>query len=277
MRLSALVGALVCCTTLDARAVCDTRVGSPVEDGIRSRGAIRIGTTGDYAPFSFVRGGERRGIDIDLGERLARDLGVRLVWVATSWPALVADLDAGRFDVVMSGVTVTDERRAHGCFTDEYVITGKTVLAPCDRAARFTSLEAIDRPGVRVIVNPGGTNARFVDSHITRATIVRHADNVSIFAALATGGADVMITDALEATRIADEDPRLCAPLPETYFERVPKAFYLPADTAWHGRLDAWLDARRADGTLAHVLKTHRVAVTRAGQPHRSATHAASY
>ena len=269
MRLSVLVGAFVCCTTLDAEAVCDTRVASPVEDRIRARGEIRIGTTGDYAPFSFVRDGERRGIDIDLGERLARDLGVRPVWVATSWPTLTADLEAGRFDVVMSGVTVTAQRRAHGCFTDEYVITGKTVLAPCDRAPRFTSLEEIDRPGVRVIVNPGGTNARFVESHITRATIVRHADNVSIFATLATGGADLMITDALEATRIADEDPRLCAPLPEAYFERVPKAFYLPADAMWHGRLDAWLDARRDDGTLAHVLKAHRVTITLAEPAHR--------
>ena len=77
------------------------------------------------------------------------------------------------------------------------------------------------------------------------------------------------VTDALEATRIADEDPRLCAPLPETYFERAPKAFYLPADAAWHGRLDAWLDARRADGTLAHVLKAHGVTVTPEEPPRR--------
>jgi cyclohexadienyl dehydratase len=218
--------------------------------GIRASGQLRIGTTSDYAPFSFLESTERRGIDIELGDRLAKDLGVRLVWVATSWPTLAQDLEADRFDLAMSGITVTTERRAHGCFTDEYVTTGKTVLAPCDRAERFDSLEAIDRSGVRVIVNPGGTNARFVDEHLRHATIVRHPDNVSIFAALADGAADVMITDAVEATRIAAKDPRLCAPIPQTYFEHVPKALFLPSDEEWQRWLDRWLAARRADGTL---------------------------
>lgn len=252
MRLSA---ALVALASFASHAeLCDTRIDPAVPDDIRARGEIRIGTTGDYAPFSFLAGDERRGIDVEIGSRLARDLGVRLTWVTTSWPTLVADLDAGRFDVAISGISVTDERRAHGCFTDAYVATGKTVLARCISAERFTSLEAIDREGVRVIVNPGGTNARFVDANITHATIVRHAENVTIFAALAEGAADLMITDAVEAAQVARADPRLCAPIPNTFFERVSKAFYVPARAAWRNWLQEWLEARRDDGMLAETL-----------------------
>jgi cyclohexadienyl dehydratase len=236
---------------------------------VRERGSVRIGTTGDYAPFSFVDGGSRRGIDIDLGERLAGDLGVRVSWIETTWPTLTDDLAAGKFDVAMSGVTVTSERAGSGCFTAAYVVTGKTVLARCDRAAQFTTLDAIDVPQTRVIVNPGGTNERFVDTRLRRAAIVRHPDNRTIFDALSSGAADLMITDALEAVRVARERPSLCTPIPTTFFETTPKAFYVPKDEEWRRWLDDWLSARRADGTVDAVLQRHGVRADAVTPPER--------
>src|SRR5262245_42949804 len=82
----------------------------------------------------------------------------------------------------------------------------------------------------------------------------QHPDNVTIFAALAAGDADLMITDAIEANRIAREMPALCAPIPDTYFEEVSKALLVPRDTAWRTWLNDWLDARQRDGTLAALF-----------------------
>src|SRR5262245_65662930 len=86
----------------------------------------------------------------------------------------------------------------------------------------------------------------------------QHPDNVTILAALAAGDADLMITDAIEADRIAREVPALCAPIPDTYFEEVSKALLVPRDTAWHTWLN-WLDARQRDGTLAEPFTRFEV------------------
>ncbi|HSG90170.1 MAG TPA: transporter substrate-binding domain-containing protein, partial [Pseudomonadales bacterium] len=67
---------------------------------------LRVGTSGDYPPFS--RAGE--GFDVDVAKRLARDLGMRIEWVPFRWPELERRLRAGDFDVVMSGVTWRPER-----------------------------------------------------------------------------------------------------------------------------------------------------------------------
>ena len=81
-------------------------------DEVRTRGVLRVGTTGDYQPFSY-RANARSpfvGLDIELAGRLAKSLGVRLELVPTTWANLLADLHAQRFDVAMGGVSISAER-----------------------------------------------------------------------------------------------------------------------------------------------------------------------
>ncbi|MFM7784611.1 MAG: transporter substrate-binding domain-containing protein, partial [Gammaproteobacteria bacterium] len=164
----------------------------------RSAGTLRIGTTGDYAPFTLERDGELSGADIRLGQELARALGLRAVFLRTRWATLAEDLQRGAFDLVLGGVSVTPDRAAVGRFTRSYQASGKTLLVRCEDAARLSSLAAIDHPGVRLIVNPGGTNERFVREHIRQATVRVHPDNREVFREIAEGRADVMVTDDVE-------------------------------------------------------------------------------
>ena len=149
---------------------------------------LRVGTTLDYAPFSYLsEGGEREGLDIVLATQPAEFLGARLVWVRTSWPTLMKDFRSGAFDIGMSGISIIPSRAREGFFTTAYHEGGKTPITHCNLKTRFTSLDAIDRAGVRVIVNPGGTNERYVNTALKAATIVRHPDNETIFEALRAG------------------------------------------------------------------------------------------
>ncbi len=221
------------------------------------RGALRVAATGDYAPFNIrAADGKHGGIDADLAELLAQELGVSLQWVDTSWPALSDDLRGHQFDIAMSGISITPARAAEGCFTKPYFATGKTVLARCARALHFEALEELDRPDLTVIVNPGGTNEQFVRRHFTAARIVMHPDNRSIFDALARGGADFMVTDAVEAQLQADAYPALCIPSSGT-FETVAKAYLIPADARLKALLDTWLERLRDAGTLEAIIKLH--------------------
>jgi ABC-type amino acid transport substrate-binding protein len=235
-----------------------------VLEEVRASGVLRIGTTFDYRPFSYREDGALAGIDVDLGLALAAALGVRAEWVVTSWPTLLDDLAAGAFDVAMSGISVTPERARHGLFGRPYLRTGKSVLARCVVSSRFRTLADIDRPDVRVIVNPGGTNAAFVDRHLEIAEIVRHPDNVGIFEALEAGAADLMITDAIEAEIESARHPGLCHDLEPPWLEPVDKAWLLPRDLVWQATLDTWLTETEASGALAAIVSRHSA---RRGEP----------
>src|SRR6185436_7149677 len=128
---------------------------------------------------------------------------------------------------------------AAGCFTAPYFHTGKTVLRRCALDRTFDALAQLDDPSVRVIVNPGGTNERFVRTHLPHAHVVAHDDNRTIFRALAAGEADVMITDAVEAQLESRSNPALCVADPPPLFESVDKAYLIPKDARWQ----TWLDA----------------------------------
>jgi len=230
---------------------------------ILDSGVLRVGTTGDYAPFSYRADGEAefRGTDIDLAHELGNALGVEVAFFHTSWPSLMADLAEGRYDIGMSGISRLLDRQKHGFFSVPYYVAGKTPIARCDAAGRFGTLAAIDQPGVRVVVNPGGTNEQFVDANIRRAGKILHGDNRTIFQVLIDGGADVMITDRVEVELQTARHDVLCATMSNdlTYQD---KAYLMPQDATWKAFVDVWLALALADGTVADVLGRHGVRMT---------------
>jgi cyclohexadienyl dehydratase len=243
------------------RALEDLRRFTSRLEQILSTGKLRIGTTGDYAPFSYRAGSSDwspAGIDIDLGRHLAAALGVEAVFIETSWPTLLDDLAAGSYDIAMSGVSRTLERQKQGYLSSAYYVGGKTPIARCDEADTYGSLAAIDRPGVRLIVNPGGTNQQFADSHIHRAEKIVHNDNRTIFAAIMDRRADVMITDSVEVELQTARHPELCATMPGTLSYQE-KAYLMPQDDPWKAFVDTWLTLALADGTVAAAFSEHGV------------------
>lgn len=217
-------------------------------------GFLRVGTTGDYAPFSHEAGDGLRGLDIELAQALAKAWGVDAIFVPTTWGTLKADLLAHRFDVAASGISVTAERAAWAGFSQPYHFDGKTPIARRGDAARFSSLEEIDRPGIRIVVNPGGTNERFVREHIRHGTIVVHPDNRTIFEEIVAGRADVMITDGIEVRLQVRRHPELAAAGAKP-FTWTGKAILLPLNSELTARVDAWLAPQLADGRLAAQLE----------------------
>jgi cyclohexadienyl dehydratase len=227
---------------------------------IRARGVLRVATTGDYAPFSALNAaGERVGIDIVLAELLAASLGVSVEFVPTSWPSLMADLAAGEFDIAMSGISRTTARARDGDFSAPYHVGGKTPVVRCADVEHLAGLDAIDREGVRAVVNPGGTNERFARATLRSASLRVFEDNTRIFTEIAEDRADVMFTDAIEVRLVTRRDPRLCAAMPGRTLTYQEKGFLLPRSTS--GSLvryvDLWLAQLRGSGELARIFDAH--------------------
>ena len=226
-------------------------------DLVRARGELRIGTTGDYKPYSFRNGNVLEGIDIDLGRDLAASLGVAPRFVPTSWPTLLEDLERDRFDLAMSGISRTQEREGKGLFSEGYAVSGKTPIGRCSDREHFDSFEKIDGPGVRVLVNPGGTNERFARAHLRRAELIVFSDNRSIFAELAANRGDVMFTDADEVRLQTRGSTVLCAMMPGREFEPREKAVLMPKDVPLQQGVNRWLRALKDRGVLRDVFRRH--------------------
>jgi cyclohexadienyl dehydratase len=118
--------------------------------------------TADYAPYSF-RGpdGTITGADVIMAHVLADELGVPLEIVPTTWKSMTEDLKADSFDISMSGVSVTPDRAIIGDFSIAVMSDGKRPIVRCADKRRYPSIAAIDKPDVRVVFNPGGTNEAF--------------------------------------------------------------------------------------------------------------------
>ena len=183
---------------------------------ILDRGTILFGTTGDYRPLSFCEpDGTYWGFGIEVAKKIASRLGVALEFRKTSWPTLTADVltEPQLFDLAIGGITITDARRETMLMSDGYLANGKTILCRASDADRYKSLADIDKPEVRVMVNPGGLNEKFANENLTHATIIVHQKNEEIPTLVAEGAADVMITEITEAPYYVQTDSRLAAPL----------------------------------------------------------------
>ncbi|MDR5752083.1 MULTISPECIES: transporter substrate-binding domain-containing protein [unclassified Caballeronia] len=224
-------------------------------DDVLARHTLRVCTTGDYKPYSFLKpDGQFEGIDIDLAESLAKSLGVKAEYVKTSWSNLMNDFVA-KCDIAVGGVSTTLERQKRAFFTEPYMVDGKTPIVRCDDVEKYQTVEQIDQPAVRTIVNPGGTNERFAKQFFTHSQLIEYPDNVTIFKQILDGHADVMVTDASETLLQQKLNPGLCSVHPDKPFQFGEKAYLVPrGDVPFQQYVDQWLHLARSTGEFQSVV-----------------------
>eukprot|EP01037_Dinobryon_pediforme_P010808 gene10808-10887_t len=227
----------------------------PALDHIRASGELRVGTTGDYKPFSFRNAdGGYTGADIDMAQRLAQRLGVKLVFVPTVWGQLMADFTAQKFDIAMGGVTNLPPRAAKGLFGRTVYVDGKRPIARCTDKDRFTSIAAINQPTVRAVVNPGASNEEFARANFPNAKLTVHSDNATVFDEIAAGRQDVMVTDGIEVDHQAFIHKELCPTAVPTAFTHLEKAYWLQPDAELQALVNGWLDEEIGSGSWKRTL-----------------------
>jgi cyclohexadienyl dehydratase len=232
-RLAGLVLAIAASACVAASATAGQRL-----DRINESKVLRVGTPGDYRPFAIKAPDGYSGHDIDLIEQIAKELGAKVEYVPTAWKTLLPDLQADKFDIAVGGITRNVARIGAADMLPGYAPFGKVALVRAEHKGRFTTLDSLNQPDVRIIKNPGGTNEQFVLANLKNAQVITHEKNAEIPALIAEGKGDVMITETYEALHYARTDPRLSAafidaPLtpPNTL------GFLLPKDDADYGRV----------------------------------------
>ena len=148
--LTALVAALA--------LACPASIMAESLDDIRKRGSLRVGMEPGYMPFELTdQKGEIIGFDVDMAKRMAKKLGVELELVSTAWDGIIPSLITAKFDVIMSGMTITEERAKAVDFADPYIVIGQTALIRKDLAGVVKSWKDLNNAKYKIASKLGTT------------------------------------------------------------------------------------------------------------------------
>jgi cyclohexadienyl dehydratase len=243
-----LLGSLFAATLVFAQEAPPSRL-----DVVQKSGKLRVCTPGDYTPFSLQKGDTYEGLDVDLVQTAAKALGAEAVFVKSAWPTLMKDF-VEKCDVGVGGISVTLDRQKTAFFSQAYMVNGKAPITRCENAAKFQTVADIDKPGVTVIENPGGSNERYARANFKSAKIVIYNDNTTIFDEILKGNADVMISESAETLVQQKLRPGLCAVNPDKPLQYGEMAWLLPrGDVAFKAWIDQWLHLTKATGDYDRI------------------------
>lgn len=137
---------------------------------IVKRGTLRVGMD-VFVPWAMKdKKGELIGFEIDVARQLAQDMGIKVEFVPTKWSGIIPSLLAGKFDVIIGGMTVTPERNMKINFTSPYYHTGQGLLANKKMTEGF-GVEDFNRPEITLAARLGSTAALAAKARFPKATL----------------------------------------------------------------------------------------------------------
>ncbi|MGF7437259.1 transporter substrate-binding domain-containing protein [Lentilactobacillus senioris] len=102
---------------------------------------LTVGLEGTYAPYAYRQNGKLQGFEVELGQQMAKKMGLKAKFVPTKWDSLIAGLGAKKFDVVINNITVTPERKKQFIFSTPYIYSKSALILPKD--SKITSVDQI--------------------------------------------------------------------------------------------------------------------------------------
>ena len=158
---------------------------------------IRLGTEGAYAPWNFVNdAGEIDGFERELGDELCSRAELTCEWVKNDWDSIIPNLVGGNYDVIIAGMSITDERDEVIDFTQNYT--------PPDPSAYVATSDGVDLEGGVIAAQTGTIQAGFIAE--SGATLVEFATPEETVAAVKNGEADAVLADKSYLAPIVAED-----------------------------------------------------------------------
>lgn len=188
-----------------------------VIETIKKRGAIKIGLS-LFTPWSMRdKSGELIGFELDVGRKLAQDMGVEAEFVPTSWDGIIPALVSGKFDVIISGMSITAERNLTVNFSDPYAFSGVTILANTAMTEGFT-LEDYNSPDVTFAARRGATPATVIAQLFPDAELLLFDEDSASTQEVLNGNAHAtMASEPSPSTDLRKYPDVLSIPFDETF------------------------------------------------------------
>jgi polar amino acid transport system substrate-binding protein len=163
---------------------------------ILERGELRVGFESGYVPFEMTdKKGNFIGFDMDFGRRLAKSMGVKFVPVNTAWDGIIPALMTDKFDIIMGGMTITQERNLKILFADPYIVVGQSILLNKKHEGKVLSYKDLNDPKFILTSRMGTTGEQAIKKNIPKATYKGFESEAEAGLEVINGKADALVYD----------------------------------------------------------------------------------
>lgn len=163
---------------------------------ILQRGELQVCLEPGYMPFEMKdKRGRIIGYDVDMAKRMAKEMGVKLSLKPTAWDGIIAALVTGKCDIIMSGMTITQQRNLKINFADPYVVVGQTIMMKKELQGKIKSAKDLDKPEYTVVTKLGVTGEVATRKFFQKAKIITFETEADAASEVLNGKADAIVYD----------------------------------------------------------------------------------
>jgi polar amino acid transport system substrate-binding protein len=222
--------------------------GSALADGEK----YVIGTDSTYPPFEYVdSAGNFLGFDMDIGRALCEEMKAECTFVSNDWDGIIPALQAKKFDMILSSMSITDERKQLVDFTDKIYNTPPAIAVPKD--SDIKSVE--DLAGKTVGAQTSTTHANYVEAHLKDSELKLYPSSDEFKLDLSDGRVDAVMDDVVVLTEWVKSDDGACCKILTT----------MPVDPKINGA-GAGIAVRKGDDALREKLNAAIAAIRANGK-----------
>jgi polar amino acid transport system substrate-binding protein len=211
---------------------------------------LNVGTDATFPPMEFVDNGKRTGFDVELVEAVAAAMGKKVAWVDIDFKGLIPGLMSKRFDMAVSAIYITDERKKVVDFSDPYFAGGLITMV---KAGNTSIKPPVDLNGKKVSVQVGTKSVSYLKQAFPQVQLVEVEKNQEMFNLVDIGRADALVTGKPAAFQYMRTRPGLQVVEPQLTTEEYGMA--LRKDTPELTRaVNAALAKLKADGSYGRIV-----------------------
>lgn len=221
---------------------------------IKERGVLRVANTQANPPWNFLdEKNAVSGYDVDVANEIAKRMGIqRVEFVGSNFQSFIPGVQADKFDIVISGQTITEERKQQVDFSDPYEVNGVSIFVN----ATNDSIKAVeDLAGKRIAVTAGGTQEKYAREKIANADVKSYENGTLALTDVGLGRADAYLGSRFVGAYLAEKNSLRVKPTPGFLEKEVNAMSIKKGETALKAEVDRALASMIADGTLTRISK----------------------
>ncbi|HHY50043.1 MAG TPA: transporter substrate-binding domain-containing protein [Alphaproteobacteria bacterium] len=213
---------------------------------------VRLGTEGAYAPWNFLDdNGQPAGFEIDLGNELCQRAGLTCEWVVNEWDTIIPNLQAGNYDAILAGMSITEERQQTIDFTQNYFPPDPSRYV----AAAGASFDFDNLSGVKIGVQGATIQHAYAQEHFASSNTVQAYETADqAMADLLAGNLDVILADGAYLEPVVAGNSAIAFVGPEVLIGNGVGIGLRKQDDELEAKLNAAIDAMKKDGSLDALI-----------------------
>lgn len=241
MKLSKIVTSLLIVSTIFFMSGCS-----------KNKNELILVTEAGFAPYEYYENGEIVGVDIDIANEIAKELGKKLVIKDVSFDFVINEVKSGKADFAAAGISITDERKKEVDFTNEYTTSNQVVVVK--KGSKIKKFDDIKNK--KIAVQLGTVADLYVEKNYKDATLVQHKKYLSAVEDVKAGKADCIIMDELPAREMVKENKELVI-LDGILFQDKYGMIVKKGNTELKNSINKILERMSNDGTIEQLVLKH--------------------